>query len=353
MNDTVFLRVNGREWGGWTSARIGAGIDRIARDFNVAITSQWPGSQDGMPQIKNGDLVEVFIGDDKVITGWVEALPLRYDASSISRGIVGRSKTADLIDCSAAPAQQSGKNLFRIASALAQPFGIEVVDAGVPAAAVIDAQPEHGETVVDCLNRLLGQAQTLAYDDEEGRLVLGKPGGMKAVTALVLGENILSCDTERSVRDRFSDYLVTGQRPGTDDDFGEATIAAIRQSTTDAGVTRYRPHTLQQSGTATTDSCKSRCEFEARQRAAKTQETTYTVQGWRQGNGELWKPNLSVVVYDPLNGFDNETLIIAEVIYSQDGNGTTAEIRVGPEDAYLPEPTKPKAKKKNSGGIDF
>ena len=116
----------------------------------------------------------------------------------------------------------------------------------MPAAAVIDAQPEHGETVVDCLNRLLGQAQTLAYDDEEGRLVLGKPGGMKAVTALVLGENILSCDTERSVRDRFSDYLVTGQRPGTDDDFGEATIAAIRQSTTDAGVTRYRPHTLQQ-----------------------------------------------------------------------------------------------------------
>ncbi|HFG0523250.1 TPA: phage baseplate assembly protein, partial [Salmonella enterica] len=32
MNNTVFLRVNGREWGGWTSVRISAGIDRIARD---------------------------------------------------------------------------------------------------------------------------------------------------------------------------------------------------------------------------------------------------------------------------------------------------------------------------------
>ena len=353
MNNTVYLRVNGREWGGWTSVRISAGIDRIARDFNVTITSQWPGSQEDTPQIKNGDKVEVLIGDDRVITGWVEALPLRYDANSINRGIVGRSKTADLIDCTAAPAQQSGKNLFRIATALAQPFGVEVVDAGVPATAVIDAQPEHGETVVDCLNRLLGQVQTLAYDDEQGRLVLGRPGGIKAVTALVLGDNILSCDTERSVRDRFSSYLVTGQRPGTDDDFGEATIAAIRQSTTDVGVTRYRPHTLQQSGTATTDSCKSRCEFEARQRAAKTKETTYTVQGWRQGNVELWKPNLSVVVYDPLNGFDNETLVIAEVTYSQDNNGTITEIRVGPADAYLPEPAKPKANKKTSGGIDF
>ncbi len=27
MNDNVTLRVNGREWNGWTSVRIGAGID--------------------------------------------------------------------------------------------------------------------------------------------------------------------------------------------------------------------------------------------------------------------------------------------------------------------------------------
>ncbi|EJB9340818.1 baseplate protein, partial [Salmonella enterica] len=215
MNNTVFLRVNGRDWGGWTSVRISAGIDRIARDFNVSITRQWPGGED-VPPVKNGDAVEVLIGDDLVITGWVEALPLRYDAQTIMTGIVGRSKTADLIDCSASPAQHNGKNLFLIASALARPFGVDVVDAGAPAAAIIEAQPEHGETVVDCLNRLLGQAQALAYDDERGRLVLGRPGSMKAATALVLGENILSCDTERSVRERFSSYLVTGQRPGTD-----------------------------------------------------------------------------------------------------------------------------------------
>ncbi|HEY3984735.1 phage baseplate assembly protein [Cedecea sp.] len=353
MNSLVFLRVNGREWGGWTSARVSAGIDRVARDFNVTITRQWPGATENQPMIKNGDLVEVLIGSDLVITGWVEATPVRYDATSISTGIVGRSKTADLIDCSAAPAQHSGKSLVRIASALTSPFGITVIDDGAPATAVIDAQPEHGETVVDCLNRLLGQVQTLAYDDGEGRLHLGAVGSLRASTALVLGENILSCDTERSVRERFSDYLVTGQRPGTDDDFGEATISAIRQSTRDAGVTRYRPHTLQQSGTATADSCKSRCEFEARQRAAKTQETTYTVQGWRQGNGELWQPNQRVIVFDPMQGFDNTELVIAEVTYNQDGNGTTTELRVGPADAYLPEPTKPKKKKKQSKEDEF
>ncbi len=45
MNDNVTLRVNGREWNGWTSVRIGAGIERLARDFSVEITRQWPGGE--------------------------------------------------------------------------------------------------------------------------------------------------------------------------------------------------------------------------------------------------------------------------------------------------------------------
>ncbi|HHA1670052.1 TPA: phage baseplate assembly protein [Enterobacter roggenkampii] len=351
--DDVYLRVDGREWGGWTSVKISAGIDRLARDFNVSITREWPGSHDRTPKIKHGDLVEVLIGDDLVITGWVEALPLRYDARSVSSGVAGRSKTGDLIDCSASPLQQAGKNLYQIAQSLVRPFGLKVVDAGLPATAVIDAQPQHGETVIDCLNRLLGQVQTLAYDDEAGNLVLGTPGSQSASTALVLGDNILSCDTERSVKDRFSSYLVSGQRPGNDDDFGEATISAIRQSTIDAGVTRYRPRTIQQSGPATTSTCKARCEFEARQRAARTLETTYTVQGWRQGNGELWRPNLRVIVFDPLSGFDNAELVIAEVSFTRDESGTTTELRVGPADAYLPEPPEKKRTKTKANEDPF
>lgn len=89
MNDNVTLRVDGREWNGWTSVRIGAGIERLARDFSVEITRQWPGDE-GIttlqPRIKNGSKVEVLIGDELVITGWVEATPVRYDARSVSTG---------------------------------------------------------------------------------------------------------------------------------------------------------------------------------------------------------------------------------------------------------------------------
>ncbi len=356
MNNTVILRVNGQEWGGWTSVRISAGIERIARDFNVEITRSWPGDTDQVvrqSRIKNGDLVEVLIGTDKVLTGFVEATPVRYDARSISTGISGRSKTADLIDCSATPSQYAGRSLVQVATELAKPFSITVVDAGGTSGVLQGVQADQGETVMDVLNKMLGLQQALAYDNAQGELVIGGIGSQQAHTALVLGENILSCDTEKSIRDRFSSYQVSGQRTGNNDDFGEATTTAIRAQTVDAGVARYRPMIIRQTGNATTATCGSRSEFEMRQRAARTDEVTYSVQGWRQGDGSLWRPNMQVIVFDPVLGFNNRQMVIAEVNYQQDENGTITEIRVGPPDAYLPEPAKPGKRKKKKVEDDF
>lgn len=354
MNDNVTLRVNGREWNGWTSVRIGAGIERLARDFSVEITRQWPGDE-GIttlqPRIKNGSKVEVLIGDERVITGWVEATPVRYDARSVSTGIAGRSLTADLIDCAAEPTQFNGRSLVQIAQALAAPFGIEVVNSGAPSGVIPDVQPDHGETVIEVINKILGQQQALAYDDPHGRLVIGGIGSTRAHTALVLGENILSCDTEKSIRERFSVYQVAGQRAGNDDDFGEATTTALRARTEDAFIARYRPMYIRQTGQATGAGCIARADFEARQRAARTDETTYVVQGWRQGNGTLWQPNQRVIVFDPVCGFDNTELLVSEVTFTQDQNGTLTEIRVGPPDAYLPEPEAPGARKKKKARV--
>ncbi len=72
----------------------------------------------------------------------------------------------------------------------------------------------------------------------------------------------------------------------------------------------------------------------------------YSRYGWRQGDGTLWQPNQRVIVWDPVCGFDNREMLIAEVNFTNDTNGTRAELRVGPPDAYLPEHENPKAKKK-------
>ena len=107
MNNTVTLRVSGREWGGWTSVKISAGIERLARDFNVQITRQWPGETGSVPlqpRIKNGDAVEVLIGDDPVTEKPQDASEAISDdrgtnvADVHGFGDVGRAEIDD--DCS-------------------------------------------------------------------------------------------------------------------------------------------------------------------------------------------------------------------------------------------------------------
>ncbi|HGF4839826.1 TPA: hypothetical protein ACF33G_005512, partial [Escherichia coli] len=65
----------------------------------------------------------------------------------------------------------------------------------------------------------------------------------------------------------------------------------------------------------------------------------------------LWQPNQRVIVFDPVCGFDNTELLVSEVTFTQDQNGTLTEIRVGPPDAYLPEPEAPGARKKKKSRV--
>ncbi|WP_334470302.1 phage baseplate assembly protein [Arsenophonus sp. PmNCSU2021_1] len=124
--------------------------------------------------MKKGELVEVLIGQDKVLTGWIEATPIRYDAKSIQVGISGRSKTADLIDCAANTTLFTGKTLHQIASELAKPFSIKVISQKTPKTPLQAFQADYGETVHEVLNKALGSQQALAWDDEDSNLLIAR-----------------------------------------------------------------------------------------------------------------------------------------------------------------------------------
>ncbi|MCP1064676.1 hypothetical protein M5G07_00400 [Serratia symbiotica] len=88
--------------------------------------------------------------------------------------------------------------------------------------------------------------------------MIGTVGNDRATTALVWDENILTCDTEQSIRERFSEHKVAGQRTGDNVDFGKATLTALRAKTRDSQITHYRPQYIQQSGNATRAICQAR-----------------------------------------------------------------------------------------------
>lgn len=399
--NTITLTVGGREYGGWKSVRISAGIERQARDFDLEVTDRWPGQTDIPRRIQPGDACQVFIGPDLVLTGYVDATPIKYDGKSVSVAVKGRSKTADLVDCCPIPtgealhgitkawgdvvgkdgkaanviappsksaAQWRQQKMEVIAAALAAPYGVRVIsetDTGKP---IPEHQVQVGESVFESIDRMMRQRHVLSSDNERGDLVFIDVGSAgRAGTAIETGVNVLAASTELDYKGVFSEYIVKGQRAGTDDSYasdasegeGESTdddnttpatnVVGESASSTDARAKRRRVLVIKQGGQADDGSCKDRADYERAHRAAKALQTSYTVAGWRQESGELWLPNQLVRVRDKVIGFDTN-MVIAEATWVMDNQGLRTEIRVGPQDGYVTKAGKLKKSKSQKGG---
>lgn len=352
MNDTVTLTVNDKIYGGWKSVRIEAGIERVARSFELSVTDRWPGSSTGSERtvgqarrIKPGDLCEVKIGDDLVCTGYVDSTPIDYGADGITIMIRGRSKTADLVDCSADNPTEGGQfkglKAEAIAAKITKQYGLNVVTETDTGAAIADHQIQQGETAFESLDRLAKQRQILISDNGAGDVVLISPGsGGKASSALELGINILSASAGFDYTEVYSDYTVKGQhsKGGNDSDWGATSASGLSSQgkANDSSVKRRRVLIVRQSGQADSATCQKRANYEQRIRAAKAGEIRYRVVGWRQQDGSLWKPNQTVAIKDAIMDVSAD-LLISECQYTLDDGGMLCELVCISPDAFLPQ----------------
>lgn len=392
----VRLLVNGSEYGGWKSVRISAGIERQARDFDLEVTDRWPGQTTIPRRIQPGDACQVFIGDDLVLTGYVDATPIKYDGKSVGVGVKGRSKTADLVDCCPIPtgeplrgislpwgdvigkdgkapnviappsrsaSQWRHQKMEVIAAALATPYGVRVIAETDTGQVIPDHQVQVGESVFESIDRMMRLRHVLSTDNERGDLVFIDVGSAgRAGTAIELGVNIMSASTDLDYKGVFSEYIVKGHRSYADEvdvseldeedgvslDDTSTTVLGETASNTDARAKRRRVLVIKQSGQADEGNCKDRADYERSHRAAQALQTTYTLGGWRQADGTLWRPNQIVRVKDGLIGF-NTDMVIAEVSWIMDHEGLRTEVRVGPSDGYVTKPAKLKKAKKGGG----
>ena len=95
----IILKVNGKSYGGWTSATVEKSMFNLTGAFGLAATDIYPG-QSAKWNIKLGDQCSVEINGQTIITGYIEDIPIDYDATSHNIQIGGRDKTGDLVDCS-------------------------------------------------------------------------------------------------------------------------------------------------------------------------------------------------------------------------------------------------------------
>ena len=325
---------------GWQSVRVTRGIERLPSDFEIEMTELYPGEANAFV-VQPGDDCRVKIGDDLVITGYVD----RYSPSLSDRRhsirISGRGKCADLVDCSAEwpSGQISGVTALGIAQKLASPYGITVSSANAEA----DGNPIPqfnvcwGETPFSIIERICRYRAFLAYDQPDGNLLLSRVGSMAHASGLTEGQNVESGHATYSQDQRFSDYVVRTLSTSVFSDAG-GNQGDILAHTYDQGVKRHRLKYIIETGGSVQDLGKLRGEWEMARRFGRSAMLRIETDSWRDGGGKLWTPNQLVPVDLPSLRAGKKVWVISEVTYERGDRGTRAHLTIMPPEAFAPQP---------------
>jgi prophage tail gpP-like protein len=366
----VTVRIGGVDYDGWQAVSVQRGLEQAAAQFSCSVSERTTGFPQEPWVLRPGSPCSILLDGELVITGYIDTYMPRYDAHSHGVEIRGRSRTADFVDGAAiVPGGQFKQlSLLEIAERLAAPFGLSVTPtAGMaiesarpspdfvgPMPALQDVQVQQGETCHALLERLARLQGLLITDTAAGELALTRVGSGIAVAALVQGENILGASAELDASQRYSQYIVKGQRANTDDREDGTQPAApggVRQTQAppsaagdsvraclgavlDSVVGRYRPWLLTAETQADDAMCQLRADWEARRRAGHSTRASVVVAGWRQlPGGPLWDVNLLVPVMSPWLGIDR-VLLISSVEFRKDEGGSTTRLELTLPDAY-------------------
>lgn len=388
----VSLEVGGVRYEGWKSVRIRHSIEQLAGVFSLELTERWP-DQAAAWAIEPGNACTVKIGQDIMITGYVDVVQVKASPTEHSVSIEGRDKTGDLVDCSAPAREWVGLAFEQIAVDLCQPYGIEVntqvdtgaggykakkpgkakaghVKAGTGGGKLPRKAANSGETVHKLLEKLGKIQGVLLVSDRVGGLMITRAGlDGRCTDALALGQNLKTLDYERSFANLFSEITVKGQSHGaTSATSGVLSgagrvkaVATVKRPASTAGTTvanasvqRYRPLLIMAEDQADAKRCTDRAEWEAGTREAKSKKLMVKVQGWRQSDGSIWAINTLVRMKCPFVREDEDMLISAVEFSLDQQGGTLTSMTLYSPKAYdvLKEIPKPDASTKaGSAGV--
>ena len=336
----ITLKVNGKSYGGWTSATVEKSLFNLTGAFGLAATDIYPG-QLRKWEIKLGDQCTVQINKQTIITGYIEDIPISYDATSHNIQFGGRDKTGDLVDCSfdGDANEWDRLNIISIIRKICDPFGISVaVDYSVINRFNVP-WPENfvaneGDTAFDLISKLCKMNGILPVSYGDGYLTLTRVGTSRGVQnkahdVLELGRNVKSGSIEQSNKDRFQTYIVKGQGVGNDDKTEALVYTGPTGRKIDSVINRYRPIVIFTETECDEGRCLERAKWEANLHAGLSRRLEYEVQGWTQSNGKVWPLNALVQVKDNFLGIKNKELLIAALSFNIDSStGTVTKITV-------------------------
>lgn len=338
-SDDVTVIIAGVAYAGWQGVRITRGVERLPSDFELTLTDIYASEPDAL-QIKPGDTCVVKIGRDTVLTGYIDVVQIQLNTKSHELHVFGRSKCADLVDCSAEwpGGQIVGSSVLEIARKLAAPYGIEVDADGDPGGPIPQFNLMRGESPFDIIERLCRFRQLLAYDDTDGNLLLARGSAQGAASGFREGINVEAATATYSAHERFNEYRCYLQPVALFQDVGDGSDLIASQS--DAGVKRHRLKILiaESGGVEWLNVAKARTSWEASRRFGRAFVVHLTTDSWRDKVGALYEPNTLVALDLPTLKVTGRRWAISEVTYRRSADGTRCDLTIMPPEAFAPAP---------------
>lgn len=337
---------------GWTRTRVTTGIETCPADFELEATEPYPGSVSQI-DIAPGMECIITIGSQIVLSGYVDRVGYQLTGNSHVVRVQGRSKCADLVDCSAefSTFQLNNTDPLSLATVLAQPFNIKAYAVGdIGSTQIPQFDVILSETPYEIIERVARYAAILVYDDHAGDLVLSRAGSIEMASGFSQGVNVQNASTTFTMDERYSIIEATLLSTAvlfTDPDDPDAPTAAEALSqdliqgaiATDLGVPRHRPLIIvAEQGDVEYQVAIQRCAWEVARRTGRSQAIQLTCDSWFDSAGNIWQKNSLAPLDLPALKVTNAQWLIGSVSYLRDESGTRADVMLMPQAAFLPEP---------------
>ncbi len=341
----VLLTQDGLSLTGWKSVRITRSIEFGTSSFDLTCSAD---ANTLKLVSKEGAPIKVSIGDDVVLTGYVETIESIMTPRTHDVRISGRGKLADLIDCSCRIDKINAKTkLVDLCASIAQPYSVKVMVADDATQKLLDRLPvlprqlvSITETAWEVIERYARYCGVLVYEGADGELVISTAGTEEGDSGAALGENIEAIVCTKTTLGTFSTFnaVLSAYSMGADDEGIEnlPVVTVIAKST--AG--RLRPTYFVSEQSATDRQfVEKRVNWMASRAYGRSRRVRVMVDNWRDADGVPWTPNINYPVSAGAVGIPDSTmLLLAEVSYILNENGTHAELVFGPRQGFLPEP---------------
>ncbi|CND93049.1 phage baseplate assembly protein [Yersinia kristensenii] len=349
VSDDLTLEVGGRAITGWSKIQVTRSIEKLPSSFELSLMDRYPASE-WQQWVNPGDACVVKLGNDAVLTGYIDSWDNKISGTTHEVTAKGRSKCQDLVDCSAEWPNSviSQSTVLQIAQKLAEPYGINVTSDITDMAVVPKFTLNWGETAQAVIEHVTRWAALLYYDQPDGNLYLTRVGQRKAASGVEQGVNILSANLHTDINQRFIDYTgvalsnnAMARRPASG---GNNISALVRTQDTELAQqlpNRHRNKIIIVESTMNSKNLvRNSLDWSINRNNGRSKMLSVQVDHWRDRNNQLWETNSLIPITIPSMGLKNELWLLSSVTYLKDANGTVANMTLMPPEAFAVQPYK-------------